>query len=83
MQFYGVFKLNNEKISLHILYLEYVVLIDSLHYARTCSAYFSFLTEAFRCHVHHFQCLTVPVEPGKPSSIENDAHGIENLLLKT
>ena len=20
-----------------------------------------FLTEAFRCHVHHFQCLTVPV----------------------
>ena len=21
-----------------------------------------FLAEAFRCHVHHFQCLTVPVE---------------------
>ena len=39
-----------------------------------------FLAEAFRCHVHHFQCLTVPMEP---SSIENDAHGIEKLLLKT
>ena len=34
-----------------------------------------FLAEAFRCHVHHFQCLTVPVEL-------NDAHGIEKLLLK-
>ena len=43
------------------------------------------LAEAFRCHVHHSQCLTVLVElavtPG-PSSIENDAHGIEKLLLK-
>ena len=37
-----------------------------------------FLAEAFRCHVHHFQCLTVP--PGS-LSIENDAH--EKLLLKT
>ena len=39
-----------------------VVLIDSLHYARTCSTYLSFLAEAFRCHEYHFQCLTVPVE---------------------
>jgi hypothetical protein len=37
-----------------------------------------FLTEAFRCHVYHFQCLTVPME-----FIENDAHGIGKLLLKT
>ena len=35
-----------------------------------------FLAEAFRCNVHHFQCLTVPVELG-PSSNENDAHCIE------
>ena len=58
------------------------------------------LAEAFRCHEHHIQCLTVPVElaamfrfivvgralqpvPPGPSSIENDAHGIEKLLLKT
>ena len=41
-----------------------------------------FLAEAFRCHVHHFQCLTALVELG-PSSIENDAHGIKKLLLKT
>ena len=40
----------------------YVVLTDSLQYARTCSTYLSFLTEAFRCHVHHFQCLMIPVE---------------------
>ena len=62
----------------------YVVLIDSLHYATTCSTYLIFLAEAFRCHVHHFQQLTgelQPVPPG-PSSIENDAHGIEKLLLK-
>ena len=36
-----------------------------------------FLAEVFRCHVHHFS-----VPPG-PSSIENDAHDIEKLLLKT
>ena len=44
-----------------------------------------FLAEAFRCHVHHSQCLTVPVDgvPPGPSRIENDAHGIEKLLLKT
>ena len=36
-----------------------------------------FLAEAFRCHVLHFQYLT------GPSSIENDADGIEKLLLKT
>ena len=41
-----------------------------------------FLAEAFLCHVHHFQCLTVPVDQDW-TSIENDAHGIENLLLKT
>ena len=41
------------------------------------------LAEAFRCHVHHFQCLAGLVElPQGPSSIENDAHGIEKLLLK-
>ena len=34
-----------------------------------------FSAETFRCHVHHFP-------PGR-SSIENDAHGIEKLLLKT
>ena len=38
---------------------------------------FEFLAEAFRCHVHHFQCLAVP------GTIENDAHVIEKLLLKT
>ena len=33
----------------------------------------------------HFQCLTVSVELAamEPSSIENDVHGIEKLLLKT
>ena len=30
--------------------------------------------------MHHFQCLTVPVE--LPSSIENDAHGIEKASAK-
>ena len=99
----------------------YVVLIYSLHYARNLLNLLEFLAEAFRCHVHHFQCLTVlvelasmiiyirnpihsltqsytaattslltqqlrtgtfqPVPPG-PSSVENDAHGIEKLLLK-
>ena len=44
-----------------------------------------FLAEAFRCHVHNLQCLTVPVGTGTPEpfSIENDAHGNEKLLLKT
>jgi hypothetical protein len=46
-----------------------------------------FLAEAFRCHVHHFHCLTVPMElaafPTGQSSIDIDAHGIEKLLLKT
>ena len=41
-----------------------------------------FLAEAFRGHVHHFQCLTVPVELAATSN-ENDAQGIEKLLLKT
>ena len=35
-------------------------------------------------HVNHFQCLKVPVAvPPGPSSVENDAHGIEKLLLKS
>jgi hypothetical protein len=34
-----------------------------------------YLAEAFRCHVHHFQCLA-------PSN-ENGAHDIEKLLLET
>ena len=52
-----------------------------------------FLAKAFRCQVHNFQCLAVPVEmlfntsqdrvPPGPSSIENDAHDIEKLLLKS
>ena len=51
-----------------------------------------FLAQAFRCHVHHFQCLTVPVElaamffgcvfqlfpPSRVHSIENGP----NLLLQ-
>jgi hypothetical protein len=43
-----------------------------------------FLAEAFQCHVHHFQCLVVPVEllPGL-LSVENGAHGTEKLKLKT
>ena len=57
----------------------YVLLILILHYVRTFHL-LEFLAEAFRCHVHHFQCLTVI--PG-PSSTENDAHGIEKFLLKT
>ena len=36
----------------------YVVLIDSLHLFNLLE----FLAEAFRSHVHNFQCLTVPVE---------------------
>ena len=39
----------------------------------------SVLADAFRCHLHHFQCLSVPVEL---SNIENGAHDIEKLLLK-
>ena len=37
----------------------YVVLIDSLRYARTFLL-LEFLAEAFQCYVHHFQCLRVP-----------------------
>ena len=36
------------------------VLLDSLHYARTFHL-LEFLSEAFRCYVHHLQCLMVPV----------------------
>jgi hypothetical protein len=36
-----------------------VVLIDSLHYARNLLNLLEFLAEAFRCHVHHFQCLKI------------------------
>jgi hypothetical protein len=40
---------------------------------------FEFLAEAFRCHVHHFQCLVL----GLPS-MKNGAHGTEEkFLLKT
>ena len=41
-----------------------------------------FLAKDFRCLVHIFQYLEVPVEPALPS-IENGAHGTEKLLLKT
>ena len=64
------------------------VLIDSFHYARTFSL--EFLAESFRCHVDHFQMLDGPGRTGcnisvlpEPSSIQNDAHVIENLLLNT
>ena len=49
------------------LYKKYV-LFDSLHYARNLLNLLEFLAEAFRCHVHHFQCLTVLVE------LENTPH---------
>ena len=62
-----------------------IIKFTSLHYARTFHL-LKFLAEAFQCHVHHFQCLTVPVElaqvPLGLSSIENDAHSIKKLLLK-
>ena len=32
-----------------------------------------FLAEAFRCHVHHFQCLTVPVELHRKASAKNSS----------
>ena len=38
----------------------YIVVLDTHHYARSFHL-LEFLAEAFRCHVHHFQCLTVPV----------------------
>ena len=42
-----------------------------------------FLAEAFRCHVHHFQCLTVPVELAKYSSKLNKfLHREVNLLIQ-
>ena len=43
---------------------------------------FEFL-EAFQCHVHHFQCLTVPVAvPLGMLSIENGVHGTEKQILE-
>ena len=37
--------------------------------------------QAFRCYVHHYQCLAVPVLPGPPT-INNGAQGTEKLLIK-
>jgi hypothetical protein len=37
----------------------YVILLYSLHYAKYS---LKFLAEAFRYHVHHYQCLAVPME---------------------
>ena len=53
-----------------------IIRFTSLHYARTFHV-LEFLSEAFRCHVHHFSMQW--------SSIESNAHGhgIEKLLLKT
>ena len=42
-----------------------------------------YAAEAFQCHVHHYQCLTVQVELLGEPSIVNDAHDSENLLLNT
>ena len=33
-------------------------MLFSLHFARNLLNLLEFLAEAFRCHVHHFQCLT-------------------------
>ena len=41
-----------------IFILHSIILLDSLHYARTFHL-LGFLAEAFRCKVHHFQCLTL------------------------
>ena len=47
-----------------------------------------FLAEAFRCHVHHFQCLTVPVELHQKASAKNSIklnkflHSEINLLIQ-
>ena len=41
---------------------------------------FDFLADAFRCLMHHYECLVVP--PGPPS-IENGSHDTKKFLLKT
>ena len=46
---------------LSIWILHYIILLDSLLYAKS-SFIWDFLTEAFQYHVHHFQCSAVPVE---------------------
>jgi hypothetical protein len=47
-----------------------------IHFTMQILHSFEFLVEAFRCHVHHFQCLAVP-------SNENDAYYTEKRPLKT
>ena len=44
-----------------------------------------FLAEAFRCHVHHFQCLRVPVELASAknsSKLKKFLHSEVNLLIQ-
>ena len=43
-----------------LLLLCYINIFTSLF--KNLSNLLEFLAEDFRCHVHHFQCLTVPVE---------------------
>ena len=56
----------------HIVYC--IIRFTSFHCARTFHL-LVFLAEAFRCHVHHFQCLTVPVEQTGCGKVYFPVHG--------
>ena len=43
---------------------------------------FVFLAEALRCHVHHFECLRVPVELASAKNSSKFLHSEVNLLIQ-